>query len=53
MKEYDYKCSKCDKRVTLEAGRKPRWHCGKRMIRLYPIPPIHFKGKGFYKSEEK
>ena len=52
MVEYDWKCSKCGKEMTLEAGRKPRWCCGKRMIRDYPIPPIHFKGKGWGADKE-
>jgi predicted nucleic acid-binding Zn ribbon protein len=53
MKEFDYKCSKCEKEMTLEAGKKARWCCGRRMRRLYPIPTIQFKGSGFYINDKE
>ena len=46
MREFDYKCSRCGKEMTLEAGRKPRWHCGKRMIRVFHAPPVVWKTPG-------
>jgi len=46
MKEHDYKCSKCDRRMTLEAERKPRWCHGKRMTRVIHASPVIWKTPG-------
>ena len=47
MKEYDWKCSKCGRKLTLPAETKARWCCGKRMVRVYQAPPVVWKTPGF------
>ena len=50
MKEYNWRCTKCGKKMTLPAETKPKWCCGKRMVRDYKSVPVVWKTPGCTKT---
>lgn len=56
MPRYDYKCNKCCSQIEFERGfgedREPVC-CGLSMTRVWNSFGIHFKGSGFYSTENK
>ena len=62
MKTQEFKCSKHGKfEVDLEPGQDaPIWcpiyvsgktPCGERLKRVYSVPSVHYKGGGFYSTD--
>lgn len=55
MPTYDYKCPTCDARqsetftidVTLPAPTCPNPDCDTKMVRVYTVPGVTFKGNGW------
>lgn len=59
MAIYQYSCIECDKNLDITRGMTedeiipPCPSCGYKMARVYDAPGIQFKGKGFYKTDNK
>lgn len=59
MPIYEYVCIECDKSQEITRGFHdpevipPCPNCGYHMIRSYTAPGVHFKGTGFYKTDNK
>jgi putative FmdB family regulatory protein len=54
MPNYEYKCKYCD----IKTETKERYDfgpecpvCGRNMLRVWHAPGVHFKGTGFYKTD--
>lgn len=58
MPVYDFKCPKCDATRTetisiSESEFLPMCKCGERMLKVYKIAGVAFKGNGFYRTDKK
>jgi len=56
MPIYEYKCKYCslktETRDYFEFGPECDG-CGRNMIRVWSSPAVHFKGSGFYKTDNR
>lgn len=54
MPTYEYKCENCEMFLELkkrvELGPECE-NCGHKMRRVWHAPGVHFKGSGFYKTD--
>lgn len=53
---YDFKCNKCGGVQEIHRSYGDSTDpacCGETMIRLWSSTPVHFKGSGFYKTDNK
>jgi putative FmdB family regulatory protein len=58
MPVYEYECRKCAKRFEVargfhETGGGVCPDCGRKGQRIYSVPPLLFKGSGFYVTDHR
>jgi putative FmdB family regulatory protein len=58
MPVYEYECNKCSKRFEVkrsfsESGGNICPHCGSEGRQIYFPTPLHFKGSGFYVTDNR
>ena len=58
MPTYDYECKKCKKQFEIQRGFHEEGdvscpECGGKGQRIYSVPPLIFKGSGFYVTDHK
>lgn len=56
--KYTYKCNRCGEKETVHAMKNPQNDflclmnkCKGLLFRVYQVPSVIFKGKGFYKTD--
>ena len=56
MPTYDFKCNKCSNIQEIYRSYGDDTLpvcCGESMVKLWNATPVHFKGSGFYRTDNK